>query len=131
MQLALAYNDALLEGRLSSSRGSIVQSTFLGSLKKRVEELLEYSPSLTSHIHDYLRSGKWPENDDNLPTFLSWYLQWYSVPQPAILEAGIDKLKSIQAPSLMPLLRLLFPVTNIKAIKEIDGFMLVTSKSNR
>ncbi|KAK9061061.1 hypothetical protein SSX86_018241 [Deinandra increscens subsp. villosa] len=130
LKLALAYNDALLKGRLSSSRGSIVQSTFLGSLNKRVEELLECSPSLTVSIHDYFRSGKWPASE-NLSTLVSWYLQWYSVPPPAIVEAGIKKLWSIQTPSSMPLLRLLFPLTNISAIKEIDTFLLSTSKSNR
>ncbi|KAJ0855851.1 putative anaphase-promoting complex subunit 1 [Helianthus annuus] len=137
LKLALAYNEALLKGRLSSSRGSIVQSTFLGSLKKRVEDLLEYSPSLTVNIHDYFRSGKWPasdenpQDDDNLSTLLSWYIQWYSVPPPSVVEAGTKKLKSIQTPSLVPLLRLLFPVTNIQAIKEIAAFLLSTSKTNR
>lgn len=130
-QLALAYNDALLKGRLTSSRGSIVQSTFLGSLNKRVEELLAYSPSLKTSMHDYFRSGKWSGDglqDDNISTLLSWYLQWYSVPSPSTLQAGIHKLKSIRTPSLVPLLCLLFPGTHINAINEIDNFLLSSSK---
>lgn len=125
LKLALAYNEALLKGRFTSSRGSIVQSTFLGSLNRRVQELLEYSQSLTSNIHDYFRSGKWSD-DDNISTLVSWYLQWYSVPPPSVVEAGIKKLKSIhtRTPSVMPLLRLLFPGTHINAINEIDKFLL-------
>ncbi|GJR84537.1 anaphase-promoting complex subunit 1 isoform X1 [Tanacetum coccineum] len=79
-----------LKGRLTSSRGSIVQSTFLGSLNKRVEELLAYSSSVKTSIHDYFRSGKWSGDglqDDNISTLLSWYLQWYSVPPPSTLQA--------------------------------------------
>ncbi|KAL8247802.1 hypothetical protein R6Q59_009018 [Mikania micrantha] len=129
LKLALAYNDALLKGRFSSSRGSIVQSTFLGSLNKRVEELLECSPSLRVNIHDYFRSGEWPTSDV-MSTLVSWYLKWYSVPPPSIVEAGIQKLNSIQTPSVLPLLRLLFPITNINAIKEIDTFLLTKTLSS-
>ncbi|KAJ9539792.1 hypothetical protein OSB04_026298 [Centaurea solstitialis] len=86
LKLALAYNDALLKGRLTSSRGGIVQSTFLGSLNRRVEELLAFSPLLRTHVHDYVKSGKWSE-DDNSCTLLSWYLQWYGVPAPSLVQA--------------------------------------------
>nr|XP_043632201.1 anaphase-promoting complex subunit 1 [Erigeron canadensis] len=135
LKLALAYNDALLEGRLSSSRGSIVQLTFLGSLNQRVKELLEYSPLLRTKVHNYFRIGEWSGGgkslqDDNLSTLLSWYLQWYSVPPPWVVKAGIEKLKSIKAPSLTPLLRLLFPGSHINAIKEID-FAFSSRKSYR
>ncbi|GJT81399.1 probable polygalacturonase, partial [Tanacetum coccineum] len=74
LKLALAYNDALLKGRLTSSRGSIVQSKFLGFLNKRVEELLAYSSSVKTSIHCYFRSGKWSGDglqDDNISTLLS------------------------------------------------------------
>ncbi|XP_023752890.1 anaphase-promoting complex subunit 1 [Lactuca sativa] len=133
LKLALAYNDALVKGRFMSSRGSIVQSTFLGSLNKRVQELLAYSPCLRNNIilNDYFRTGKWSE-DDNISTLVSWYLQWYNVPPPSLIQAGIKKLKSIQSqtqtqrqrPSTIPLLRLLFPGTHINAINEIHKFML-------
>ncbi|XP_071734398.1 anaphase-promoting complex subunit 1 [Rutidosis leptorrhynchoides] len=136
LKIALAYNDALMNGRLTSSRGSIVQSTFLGSLNRRVEELLKYSPSLRTSLHDYFRSGRWStrgeiSQDDNLSTLVSWYLQWYSVPPPSKFQAGFEKLKSIRTPSLMPLIRLLFPDTHINAINEIDKYLLSSSKSGR
>ncbi|GJU79654.1 microtubule-associated protein 70-5, partial [Tanacetum coccineum] len=72
-ELALAYNDALLKGRLTNSRGSIVQSKILGFLNKRVEELLAYSSSVKTSIHCYFRSGKWSGDglqDDNISTIL-------------------------------------------------------------
>lgn len=136
MQLASAYNDALRKGRLTSSRGSIVQSTFLASLNKRIQELLEHPPSLRTKLHDYFRSGKLSgdgensQDDDNLSTLVSWYLQWYNVPPPSVVKAGINKLKSIQiqTSSLTPLLRLLFPGTHINAISEIDKFLHSSSK---
>jgi anaphase-promoting complex subunit 1 len=56
LQLALTYNEALLSGRLTTPRGSIIQSVFLGSLKKRVEELLHCSEGLKIDFCNYLNS---------------------------------------------------------------------------
>lgn len=121
MQLALAYNGALLDGRLMTSRGSIVQSTFIGSLKKRVEELLSYSPSLKNNFCNYAKLGKWPV-EEAASIILSWYLQWYDVPSHSVIKRAVEKIKPCRksSSSVVPLLRLLLPRTHIDAISKID-----------
>ncbi|KAH7548349.1 hypothetical protein JRO89_XS14G0107000 [Xanthoceras sorbifolium] len=130
MKLALAYNEALLNGRLTTSRGGIVQSIFIGSLRRRLEELLKCSEErLANDFSNYLKSGKWPEDEsegENLSAvLLSWYLRWYSVPAPSIIETTVEKIKPklMISSSLVPLFRLLFPTTHINAIGEIDKFV--------
>uniref|UniRef100_A0A5B7B7B0 Putative anaphase-promoting complex subunit 1 isoform X2 n=1 Tax=Davidia involucrata TaxID=16924 RepID=A0A5B7B7B0_DAVIN len=123
LKLALAYSEALLNGRLTTSRGGIVQSTFLGSVRKRVEELLNYSPGLKNDFYNYMKSGTWPSGESpegKLLTLLSWYLQWYSVPAPSIIKMAVEKIKPMRTSSSVPLLRLLLPRTHIKVIGEID-----------
>ncbi|GLT54489.1 hypothetical protein SLA2020_276820 [Shorea laevis] len=60
LKLALTYTEVLLSGRLITSRGGIVQSKFIGSLRKRVDELLNCSPALKDDFCNYLNSGRWP-----------------------------------------------------------------------
>lgn len=124
LQLAIAYNEALLSGKLTTSRGSIVQSNFLGSLRKRVEEILSYCQGLKNDFRNYLDSGRWPSGDIQgvrNTIFLSWYLQWYSIPDSSLIKAAIGKIKpKFQSSSVVPLLHLLFPRTDINAILEMD-----------
>ncbi|XP_058181037.1 anaphase-promoting complex subunit 1 isoform X3 [Rhododendron vialii] len=123
LKLALAYNEALLEGRFPNSRGGIIQSTFLGSLRKRVEELLNHCSELENDLQNYLKSGRWPNEHSqhrNPSTLLALYLKWYSVPPPSAVKTAIEKIKRVHKSSSVPLLRLLFPRTHINAIREID-----------
>ncbi|KAK8577210.1 hypothetical protein V6N13_122202 [Hibiscus sabdariffa] len=76
LKLALSYNEAVLTGRLTTSNGSIVQSVFLGSLRKRVEELLNCSEALKTDLRNYLNLGSWPDDGSSgvkSSTVLSWH----------------------------------------------------------
>ncbi|PPD81551.1 hypothetical protein GOBAR_DD21537 [Gossypium barbadense] len=130
LPLALSYNEAVMTGRLATSRGSIVQSVFLGSLRKRVEELLNSAEQLKTDLHNYLNSGSWP-NDGSFgvksSTILSWYLQWFGVPAAPTVKTMVDKIKSMNISlSPVPLLCLLLPGTHINAVEEINRFLLST-----
>ncbi|KAI9156178.1 hypothetical protein LWI28_001768 [Acer negundo] len=122
LKLALAYNEALLNGRLTTSRGGIVQSIFIGSLEKRLEELLKCSERLKNDFGNYLISGKWPDDLENhSAVLLSWYLTWYSIPASSVIKTTVEKIKpKLISSSLVPLLRLLFPTTHMNAIGEVD-----------
>lgn len=122
LKLALAYNEALLRGRFSTSRAGIIQSIFIGSLRKRVEELLNYSGALKDDHYSYLCSGKWPNVEEKRLILLSWYLQWFNVPAASVVKIAVEKVSAKLTPQLssVPLLRLLFPRTHIDAISEID-----------
>ncbi|TYG52021.1 anaphase-promoting complex subunit 1 isoform X1 [Gossypium raimondii] len=130
LKLALSYNEAVMTGRLATSRGSIVQSVFLGSLRKRVEELLNSAEQLKTDLHNYLNSGSWP-NDGSFgvksSTILSWYLQWFGVPAAPTVKTMVDKIKPMNISlSPVPLLCLLLPGTHINAVEEINRFLLST-----
>lgn len=128
MQLVIAYNEALLRGRLSSSRDGIVQPKFLGSLRKRVEELLCNSDKMQADLRNYLTTGEWPDDKirgKNSSILLSWYLQWFSVPSPTVIRTTIEKIKpKLKNSSAVPLLRLLFPRIHVTMISEIDKLLL-------
>lgn len=128
LKLALAYNEALLSGRLTTLKGGIVQSTFLGSLRKRVEVLLNHSQELKDDFHNYLSSGSWPSDyseSNQRSILLSWYLQWFCVPPAAVVKTAVERIKSrVSSPSSLSLLHLLLPKTHITAISEIDKFRL-------
>ncbi|KAL1825219.1 hypothetical protein ACET3Z_011997 [Daucus carota] len=127
-KLALAYNEAVLKGRLATSRGSIIQSAFLGSLEKCMDDLLSYSASLTDDLPNYLNSGIWPEEgqEGDSSTVLAWYLHWYGVPAPSIVKRVMEKLRPLRlggtSSCSVPLLHLLFPRTHIQAVADIDKF---------
>ncbi|PON86586.1 Anaphase-promoting complex subunit [Trema orientale] len=128
LKLAVAYNEALLSGRLTTSRGGIVQSNFLGSLRKRVEDLLNSFEGLKDDFHNYLRSGTWPNKEfsgEKGPVLLSWYLQWFGVPAPSVIKIATEKIKPRlkSSSSFVPVLRLFFPSTDINIIGEIDKFL--------
>ncbi|KAG6735069.1 hypothetical protein I3842_01G302100 [Carya illinoinensis] len=127
LKLALTYTEALLSGRLTTSKGGIVQSKFIGSLRKRVDDLLNFSPELKEDLCNYLNSGRWPIGGslgENGSILLSWYLQWFGVPAPSVINTAVKKIKpKLMSPSMIPLLRLLFPTTHINAIGEMDKFL--------
>ncbi|XP_061351686.1 anaphase-promoting complex subunit 1 [Gastrolobium bilobum] len=122
-KLALTYIEALMTGKLSAPKGGIVQSTFVGSLRKQVEELLNCSQELKDDFHKYLKYGKWPdeESQDKRSILLSWFLQWFDVPASSVIKTAIDRVKpKHMLSSSVPLLRLSFPRTHINVINEID-----------
>ncbi|KAK9124538.1 hypothetical protein Sjap_014140 [Stephania japonica] len=122
LQIALAYNEALNCGRLSISRGSIIQSYFLASLRKRVEDILDRTRA-KNDLHNYMIEGKWP--DEQKIVFLSWYLQWYGMPPSSVTNLVMEKIKGkVTMSSSVPLLRLLLPQTHINALVEIDKLRL-------
>lgn len=124
-QVALAYNEAVSSGRLTSS-GGFVQSIFLASLRKRCEEILHCSTELKINLRNYLTTEAWPDDCNSKLQkdiiILSWYLKWFSVPSPSIIKAAVEKIKSKSknSTSAIPLLRLLLPSTHVSAISEID-----------
>lgn len=128
LKLALTYNEALLSGRLTTPRGSIIQSVFLGSLKKRVEELLHCSEGLKIDFCNYLNFGRWPNDQtegEKNSVLLSWYLQWFAVPSSSIIKTAMERVKpKLVSASSVPLLRLLLPRTHINAIGEIDKLLV-------
>ncbi|CAN0909752.1 Anaphase-promoting complex subunit 1 [Linum grandiflorum] len=124
LKLALTYNEAVARGKLTTGQGSIVQSTFLGSLKKRVEELLNHSDELKNDLRIYLSSGKWPDDEGN-SVLLSWYLQWFGVPSPSVINAAMAKLKPRGIPLSVPLFRLLLPGTDVNAATRIVQLLSV------
>ncbi|KAL3521228.1 hypothetical protein ACH5RR_019377 [Cinchona calisaya] len=110
LKLALAYNEALDNGRLEILNSGIVQPTFLGSVKKRLEEILNLSLHIKSDLQEYLLLGRWPKNDTmgwKRSMLLSWYLRW-------------QKIKRVNISSSVPLLHLLFPGTQVTAIDEFN-----------
>ncbi|KAL6526857.1 hypothetical protein OROGR_015947 [Orobanche gracilis] len=128
LKIAVAYNDAISSGRLTTSRGEIVQSAFLGSLKKRVEDILKCCPDLNSIVCNYMDSGEWLTDDNSSirknQIILSWYVQWYVVPSPSDIKKAVTKMKRTNIRSSVPLLRLVFPTTHIAAIEAINKFCL-------
>ncbi|KAB1217628.1 Anaphase-promoting complex subunit 1 [Morella rubra] len=129
LKLAMNYTEALLGGRLTTSRGDIVQPKFIGSLRKRVDELLDCDPGLKDDLYNYLNYGRWPtggSQGEKGSLLLSWYLQWFGVPAPFVMKAAVEKIKpkpKLMSSSLIPFLRLLFPSTHINAIGEMDKFL--------
>ncbi|XP_030534487.1 anaphase-promoting complex subunit 1 isoform X4 [Rhodamnia argentea] len=131
LKLALAYTQASLGGKLTNARGSVVQSIFIGSLRKRLEDLFKCSRHLRDDLHSYLKLGRWPADGSDgkrRSIILSWYLQWFGVPSPSAVEKAVKKVnaKSVSSSSLVPLLRLLLPSTHISALSEI-GRLLCSS----
>ncbi|KAL8144559.1 hypothetical protein V2J09_017591 [Rumex salicifolius] len=123
LKLALAYNEAVLQGRLTPSLSGIIQPTFLGSIKKRLDDLLNYSPTLKQDLCKYLKNGEWPVglHSDKRSLLLSWYLQRFRVPAPFAVQSALAKLKGKALTSArVPLLHLLLPSTHPKAIAVID-----------
>ncbi|GAB2272646.1 hypothetical protein Dimus_007470 [Dionaea muscipula] len=122
LKLAMAYYEALLKGRLATSTCSIVQSVFLGSLGKRVEDIFSYIPGLKSDFSNYVKSGRRPNDEaKNRAIFLAWYLHWFDVPVPSVLHTAVERIKpKLGISSSVPLLHLLLPKTHISAITEID-----------
>ncbi|XP_016575540.1 anaphase-promoting complex subunit 1 isoform X1 [Capsicum annuum] len=121
LKIALAYNNGLLSKRSTSSKEGIVQSTFLGSVKKWVEKILSSSLEFQD-FSTYIKSGRWPTEDcgRRASTLLSWYVQWYNVPSPFEVKRAFDKINAVITPSSVPLLHLVFPRTDVTALCEIN-----------
>lgn len=123
LKVALAYSGALVDGRISN--GGIIQTTFLESLMKRVDNIFAELPSLKANLVNYLGRGKWPDTQNDM-MLLSWYLQWYSIPPPHVVASAIEKIKP-RAPnrvSMLPLLRLLLPTTHLVGLMEIEKLQM-------
>ncbi|EYU26801.1 hypothetical protein ABFS82_06G140000 [Erythranthe guttata] len=127
LKIAVAYNEAVSNGRLTNLRGGIVQVAFLGSLKKRIEDILNSCPDMNSQLCAYITSGEWPTNNNNnnankSKTFLSWYLQWYSVASPLDIKTVANKIRRDNICPSVALLRLVFPSTHISAIGALNRY---------
>lgn len=123
LKLALAYNEAVLQGRLTQSRSGIIQPIFLGSIKKRLDDVLNYSPGLKEDLCKYLKCGEWPVglHSDKRSILLSWYLQRFGVPASFVVQAALAKINGkIRTSSRVPILHLLLPKTHPSAIAVID-----------
>ncbi|KAG0481181.1 hypothetical protein HPP92_012039 [Vanilla planifolia] len=130
LKLALAYIEASSNGKLSSPRGGIIKSTFLTSMKKHVEEILNTYVGFQKVFINYLNMNKWPDDPSvehrQEAMLLSWYLHWYSVAPSNVVKQALEKIKT-KVPifsSMVPLLHLLLPTTHNRAITEIDKLML-------
>ncbi|CAI9091739.1 OLC1v1026843C1 [Oldenlandia corymbosa var. corymbosa] len=129
LKVAVAYSEALLAGRFTLPSEGILQSTFLVMMRKRVEEILTFSADLNHDTHEYLLLGTWPKRDSRglkRSMYLSWYLQWYSVPSATEVKRALEKLKHLNAPSSMPLLHMLFPRTHVTAISDINRYYVAS-----
>lgn len=126
-QVALAYGDALLSGRLSCTNGGgIIQPTFIESLRKRIEDILTNSDGIQESLSLYLSKEQRPSDAKRTDAvLLAWYLLWYSIPPPGVVSSALKKIpkgKSNDKLSMVPLLRLLLPNTHQKGIIEIEKF---------
>ncbi|XP_038722804.1 anaphase-promoting complex subunit 1 [Tripterygium wilfordii] len=133
LKLALTYNEAILGGKLATSRGGIIQSIFLGSVRKRIEELLNCSEGLRNDLCNYLMLGRWPDEaeGDKNSVLLSWYLQWFGIPASSVVKAVVDKIKpKLLSSSSVPLLRLSLPGTHMNAIRDIDKLLFSPQVNN-
>ncbi|KAJ8438725.1 hypothetical protein Cgig2_013771 [Carnegiea gigantea] len=127
LKLLMAYNEALLRGRLTTSSDGTVQSKFLGSLRKRIGELINYSEEVKTDLRTYFASGKWPDKlrGEKCLLLLSWYLQWFNVPSPSVVQKALAKIKpKLKTSSSVPLLRLMLPRTHVTVISEISSSLL-------
>ncbi|KAL6865049.1 hypothetical protein ACP4OV_016200 [Aristida adscensionis] len=123
LKVASAYNEALVDGRITN--GGIIQSTFLESLMKRVEDIVAELPNLKDNLSSYMSTGKWPETQNDA-VLLSWYLQWYSIPPPNVVASALKNIRP-RVPagaSMIPLLRFLLPTTHLVGLMEIDKLQI-------
>lgn len=125
VQVAFAYNDALVGGRITN--GDIIQPTFLESLLKRVGDIFAELPNLKDNFRNYLSTGKWPDVQKDMVT-LSWYLQWYSIPPPHVVSSAVETVQPRvpRGVSMLPLLRLLLPSTDLVGLIEIEKVHIAT-----
>lgn len=125
LQIAIAYNDAIVRGRLTSPRGAIMQPTFIESLGRRVEEMLNFSHELKVNLVGYL-GGKWlhEQGDKTGAIILSWYLQWFGIPPPHLVKSALVRVKpETMKSSAVPLLSMLLPRTRASALSEIHKLL--------
>ncbi|ERN05300.1 anaphase-promoting complex subunit 1 isoform X1 [Amborella trichopoda] len=138
LKLALAYNDALVVGRLGCPRGDLIQRIFLAAIGKRVEETLKHWQGQIgepfSHLLEYLGKGNWPlmqpQHAIRDSLLLSCYLQWFNVPPSFVVKSSLGNIGSeillAESPVhnvSLPLLRFMFPDTHIYALGEISRLL--------
>ncbi|KAK9683438.1 hypothetical protein RND81_10G141500 [Saponaria officinalis] len=84
--------------------------------------ILSHSPELT---HEFAKLPDiWKLDKRQRSILLSWYLQWFCVPSPSVLQTTVHKIKhKTRTSSAAPLLRLVFPRTHISVISEIDKLL--------
>ncbi|XP_031485584.1 anaphase-promoting complex subunit 1 isoform X2 [Nymphaea colorata] len=122
LKVALAYNEALVNGLLNHSTG-VIQSTFLASLGRRIEDILVSWSGASGHLLKYLADGKCPFEDmakDLRSTLLlSCYLQWFEIPSSSIVQSAVSKIKVKAVIPSVPFLHMLLPATHINALSLI------------
>lgn len=114
--------------RLTKSKGGILQSAFIASIRKRVEDILDFG-DFKADLYRYMNEGKWPRiSSHGKSAVLSWYLQWFGMPPPSVITSALAKIKSkVKVSTSVPLLHLLLPGTHINALLEIDK-LIVSSR---
>lgn len=140
LKVAVAYSGALVDGKLQSVSGELIQSTFLAALAKRVEDILNYwqhrrmdGANYCNDLVNYLTNGKWPpsaelyQSDLLANMFLSFYLRWYDMPPASVVNSAMKRLESFPRAFVslkhnprMPLLALMLPGTHSRALALVD-----------
>ncbi|EPS73838.1 hypothetical protein M569_00901, partial [Genlisea aurea] len=120
LKMALAYKEGVSNGILRSWSGEMVQSAFLESLKKRVEEVVNGWWN-SDDLYAYAVSGNWAATCNRRALLLSWYLKWYCVPSSVDTRRAFEKMGHSKISCSVPLLRLLFPGTHVAAINTLNS----------
>lgn len=140
LKVAVAYSGALVDGKLQSVSGELIQSTFLAALAKRVEDILNYwqhrrmdGANYCNDLVNYLTNGKRPpsaelyQSDLLANMFLSFYLRWYDMPPASVVNSAMKRLESfsrafasLKHNPRMPLLALMLPGTHSRALALVD-----------
>ncbi|KAG9443865.1 hypothetical protein H6P81_015205 [Aristolochia fimbriata] len=121
LKIAIAYNEALVGGKLGDMGEGIMQSMFIGALKERIEAILSCSLGGSECFRNYLKDLRWSQelsSDRRGALLLSWWVKWFGIPSPHVLKSAVEKVrpKLLLGSSALPLLRMLLPTTHVSAL---------------
>ncbi|CAN6469882.1 unnamed protein product [Victoria cruziana] len=126
IKVALAYNEALVNGLLDHSNG-VIQSTFLASLGRRIEDILGSWDGASGHLIKYLADGQCPfqdmDKDLRSTLLLSCYLQWFEIPSASTVRTAVSNIKAKAALPSVPFLHMLLPGAHISALSLIHKLL--------
>lgn len=146
LKVALAYSEAVGSKVLLLQGGPLLQQTFLAALAKQIDDMLNVkflpssvltqkkSSSLVNDLMIYLKSfqngHQWRAVQD--PSLLTYYLRWYDIPSPALINNAFEQLSSClpslhsmmtESSSSLPLLALVLPGTATRALIQINQLL--------
>ncbi|XP_078435286.1 E3 ubiquitin ligase [Wolffia australiana] len=121
LKIAIAYNEAIIQGRLTSPLAPIMQPTFIDSLRWRVEEMLNSSDEIRVDLGAYLQSGwRHKRGDKSSAILLAWYLKWFGVPSLHEVKSALVKVNpKVNTSSAVPLLSMISLGTHVGALYRI------------